>query len=246
MNYQKIYNQIIHRRQQEVITEGYSEKHHIVPRSLGGSDDKENLVKLTAREHFICHYLLVKIYEERTSNWYKMVKAFNMMKTTSNNQERYFNSRLYEALKYAFSETQSFCQSGEKNSQHGTTWINNLKLRKIKKVSLNKLQIELDNGWKKGRCLSNKEFTKERKHGFRLYMIRKLFKKIKKRKIRQAKKEKQILKLTNWYNIYKEVGFNEFVKITGYSYSKPNLVMAFERHVVEFKPQNGKQRKIGV
>jgi len=40
---------------------GYFEKHHIIPKSLGGTDDCSNLVKLTAKEHFICHRLLVKM-----------------------------------------------------------------------------------------------------------------------------------------------------------------------------------------
>lgn len=39
----------------------YHEKHHIVPKSLGGSNDKNNLVRLTFREHYICHRLLVKM-----------------------------------------------------------------------------------------------------------------------------------------------------------------------------------------
>lgn len=39
----------------------YFEKHHAVPRSLGGTDVPENLVKLTAREHFVCHRLLTKM-----------------------------------------------------------------------------------------------------------------------------------------------------------------------------------------
>lgn len=38
---------------------GYVEKHHIIPKSLGGKDTADNLVKLTAREHFICHWLNV-------------------------------------------------------------------------------------------------------------------------------------------------------------------------------------------
>lgn len=52
MNYTKIYNLIIEKRK-VVIPTGYVEEHHIIPRSLGGSDDKSNLVKLTAKEHFI-------------------------------------------------------------------------------------------------------------------------------------------------------------------------------------------------
>lgn len=39
----------------------YTEKHHIIPRSMGGSDSPANLVRLSAREHFICHLLLTKM-----------------------------------------------------------------------------------------------------------------------------------------------------------------------------------------
>ncbi len=47
MNYQKIYNQLIEKRQNQRLTKKdcYVEKHHIVPRSMGGNNDKENLVK---------------------------------------------------------------------------------------------------------------------------------------------------------------------------------------------------------
>ena len=42
-------------------TVGYFERHHIIPKSLGGTNDVDNLVNLTAREHFICHWLLTKM-----------------------------------------------------------------------------------------------------------------------------------------------------------------------------------------
>lgn len=51
----------------------YTEKHHIVPKSLGGNNSKENLVKLTAKEHFICHRLLPKITSGPDRN--KMIYA---------------------------------------------------------------------------------------------------------------------------------------------------------------------------
>lgn len=61
MNYAKIYDSIISRGQsREPI--GYVEKHHIVPRCMGGTDEKENIVSLTPEEHFVCHLLLCKIY----------------------------------------------------------------------------------------------------------------------------------------------------------------------------------------
>lgn len=43
----------------------YFELHHIIPRSLGGSDNANNLVALTFREHFIAHKLLFKIFKNR-------------------------------------------------------------------------------------------------------------------------------------------------------------------------------------
>ncbi len=55
------------------------ENHHIIPRSLGGSNDKSNMVRLAALDHFKCHYLLVKFLEEGSKEQYKMVCAMNLM-----------------------------------------------------------------------------------------------------------------------------------------------------------------------
>lgn len=61
MNYQKIYSSFVsERRLRKPI--GYSELHHILPRSLGGTDDPSNLVRLTAREHYFAHCCLAKIH----------------------------------------------------------------------------------------------------------------------------------------------------------------------------------------
>jgi hypothetical protein len=54
-----------------------SEKHHILPKSLGGNNDKNNLVKLTPKQHFICHRLLVKMTTGIARQ--KMVYAFWIM-----------------------------------------------------------------------------------------------------------------------------------------------------------------------
>ena len=61
MNYKIIYDAIIAFRKSN-IPSGYSEKHHILPRALGGDNSKNNIVRLTAKEHFICHRLLAKIH----------------------------------------------------------------------------------------------------------------------------------------------------------------------------------------
>jgi hypothetical protein len=61
--YTRWYQNIITKALQRVNDDGYFEKHHVVPKSLGVTDDESNLVKLTAKEHFICHRLLVKMTE---------------------------------------------------------------------------------------------------------------------------------------------------------------------------------------
>lgn len=62
MNYQRIYDEFIADRTTKQNFDGYGEKHHIVPRSLGGSNKKSNLIRLTPGDHYFAHTLLVKIY----------------------------------------------------------------------------------------------------------------------------------------------------------------------------------------
>lgn len=45
-----------------------------------------------------------------------------------------------------------------------------------------------------------------------------------------------------YYKIYSLYGFKKFVEITGYKFSKPNLVQRFAKLLPEFIPQNGKKR----
>jgi hypothetical protein len=97
MDYQKIYNTLV-RRGQNRILEGYSEKHHIVPRCLGGTDDAPNLVSLTPEEHYLCHLLLVKIHP----NNIRLVKAAMFMVASNNNVKR--NNKAYGWLKRQYSE----------------------------------------------------------------------------------------------------------------------------------------------
>lgn len=84
MDYAVHYNTLIERAKTRLL-EGYSEQHHVIPRCLGGSDDADNLVSLTAREHFIAHQLLVKIYPDNNS----LVYAAHMMGNTRQNSKSY-------------------------------------------------------------------------------------------------------------------------------------------------------------
>lgn len=104
MNYKKIYDQIIERAKTRHLS-GYKEKHHIIPKCLGGSDDTENLVELTAREHFLCHKLLTAIYPNNN----KIIQALWLMAIGKKRKKHtYFkiSNREYELLKLKFIESQ--------------------------------------------------------------------------------------------------------------------------------------------
>lgn len=77
MNSQKIYDRLIDRARTRQL-DTYVEKHHIIPRCLGGSDDLTNIVELTSEEHFLAHQLLLKL----NPNNYKLAHAAHMMGNT--------------------------------------------------------------------------------------------------------------------------------------------------------------------
>lgn len=85
------YYAIICKAQSRLIQHTYTESHHIIPKSLGGSNKKENLVKLTAREHFVCHWLLTKMVAKCHQS--KMLYAlYCMTHVKTNDQIRYLPS----------------------------------------------------------------------------------------------------------------------------------------------------------
>ena len=79
MNYQKIYQDFIaSRRLREADIVGYSEKHHIVPKALGGGNEKANLIRLTPEDHFFAHCCLAKAHgREMWSALWLMLRTQN-------------------------------------------------------------------------------------------------------------------------------------------------------------------------
>jgi len=96
MNYKKIYDALVDKAKPRGLDksqhEGYFEIHHIVPRSIGGSNEADNLVMFTAREHFIAHILLWKIYPEDSNLFHA---AWMMSNRTLTNR----NSKVYAKLR---------------------------------------------------------------------------------------------------------------------------------------------------
>ena len=108
MNYHRIYNELIENAKQRNWTRKtapeYVEKHHIIPRSLGGSDFADNLVFLTYQEHFLGHWLLYKL--SSGTNKAKMANAWFRMCQSNEFQIR--NGKHYAKARQAFSDNNPF------------------------------------------------------------------------------------------------------------------------------------------
>jgi hypothetical protein len=102
------------------IRDGYLEKHHILPTSLGGKNIVDNLVALSPREHYICHLLLTKMTEGQAK--YKMAFALSMMHKVKNIGEgRYVPSnRLYEYARKQFKIAMGEFWTDENRAIHAT------------------------------------------------------------------------------------------------------------------------------
>lgn len=72
MNYARIYEQLI-RRASGRERHGYMERHHVVPKCMGGGDEKANIVYLSAKEHFVAHKLLVRIHPHVYGLWQALI-----------------------------------------------------------------------------------------------------------------------------------------------------------------------------
>jgi len=146
----------------------YIEKHHIVPKSLGGTDDDDNLVELTAKQHFICHLLLTKMFVPKTREYYKMIHAFCMMDWCKGNTNMLrYTGRVYQKQREEFSIFMSNIQSGEGNNQFGTKWAYNEALKESRRFPK---KSDIPEGWVRGRVLDWNEyfFKKERQRLFSL------------------------------------------------------------------------------
>ena len=121
MDYQKIYNQLIQKRLTDSLSKKdcYCESHNIIPRSEGGSDDDDNKVNLTSREHYIAHLLLAKIYDD-----FKMYSAITYMQTGRHKDRNFkYNNRLFGKMREEFGKKSSERMKGrfvgEKSPMYG-------------------------------------------------------------------------------------------------------------------------------
>jgi 5-methylcytosine-specific restriction endonuclease McrA len=161
--YTKWYFNIIFNAQNRDIS-CYAENHHIIPKSLGGSNKKENLVKLTAREHFICHWLLTKMVNH-TKYKYQMWNAFScMLYRETAEQVRYkVTGRIFENIKKEGSLIKSIKFSGEGNPRYGVRGKDHPSFGKLASSETKQKQSIAHSG--KSRSLESRQKQSEKTKG---------------------------------------------------------------------------------
>ena len=143
MDYRKIYYSLIEKRRVNPITRGmcYCEEHHVLPRSLGGKDEADNLVLLTAREHFVAHLLLAKMYliekGENSKEYRKMAYALWYLLGKHKRKRLVISSRKYEKMKQEFAKVNSKEHRGERHWHYGQHWDEETK-EKIRRAHIGK------------------------------------------------------------------------------------------------------------
>jgi hypothetical protein len=121
----KTYQELIDYVLENPNTNCYTEKHHIVPRCMGGSDDEENLIELSYPQHIMAHYLIA-IENKGTEFYYKNMVALNMMLSFKSkyteedileilSDEEYLN--ILEERKISFAKRMADIKTGRKHSE---------------------------------------------------------------------------------------------------------------------------------
>jgi len=118
-------------------TYGYVEMHHIFPKSFNSdyAKDKDNLVFLSPKEHFICHLCLSKMFTGEFKN--KMVYAFFILKSKNKHQSnRYYSSRFYSLIRKNHFERNQFVRLYLKEN-----------VKYIHKHKTEEIDSFIENGW---------------------------------------------------------------------------------------------------
>lgn len=150
LKYKKWYDQLIFKRKSLSVLRknknniGKYEEHHIIPRCIGGDDTDENRVILLAREHYIAHLLLLKIYESNEQFYDLLLYAWNNMTVKSSNQQRVTSkNKMFQILKQKVGELVSKNMKRRVNMHHPVT-------NEYKKVLIDEVDFYISIGFVRG------------------------------------------------------------------------------------------------
>jgi len=105
--------------------EGYTEKHHILPQSLCGTNVTDNIIVVSPKAHFVLHHILWKAYENFPTQNLPMSTAFHIMqkpnqqKNQNNSYVGHLTAKEYASIRLSMAEARVGLFAGEKNPFFG-------------------------------------------------------------------------------------------------------------------------------
>jgi len=204
MNYKKCYENLIKTRKllnRKKGKEVYYENHHIIPRCLGGTNEKDNLVLLTAKEHYIAHLLLLYCYEDGKIKQKLSYALFQMCRRNKQHQ-RITSTREFEKARKLMSEN----SKGEYGAFYGKTHSDEFKRYRKEQWTGANNPVYIYGVWNKGMKMplmsedEKKKISERVKNFYKtekgLKQIETNRKKCKENFFRKPKTEEQIKKLS--------------------------------------------------
>ena len=204
-------------------------RHHIIPRYMGGSNKKENLVEVTITQHAMLHYCNYQLWgnDEDKLAWmglsgiidkqqvvYEAILLAQRKATVKAKSPEVRKKRLESLHRIGH-------QQGETNSQYGKKWIHNVDLRQSTRIDKD---APIPDGWKPGRVQNFNSYLKKLK--------------IKEQKINNNKKQLQdkIKHFTELYQVYLTKGFQYIKKEYNYDKTQENLILSFRKYANGYEP----------
>lgn len=138
MDYNKIHNQVIERAISENRKRGrdcYYEQHHIKPKCMGGTNRKDNLVLLTAREHFIVHKILPIIYPRYRKELHLALHRMTFSTTDKMKRNYRIGAREFERLRKEIGESLLGDNNPFSNKQHTEKTKETISIKAKKRLS---------------------------------------------------------------------------------------------------------------
>lgn len=193
MTYAEFIRGIIDERGRFGVPRGeYKERHHIIPKCIGGTNDEENLIDLYAREHYVAHKLLVQDNPDCTKLWYALWNMATFKGSTRKREE--ITPEEYEYLRKEFSKR----ISGKNHPNFGT----HLSEERRRFISEFNRQDAKTNLWRWGRVLS--EETKQK-----IAKSRSGIPSATRRKVKQMDKAGECIRVWDYvYQVTQELGFD--------------------------------------
>lgn len=155
--YTKWYWKII---KNNIVEEGYTESHHIIPKCMGGDNHKDNLIRLSARKHYICHLLLTKMVNNKQHKK-SLIYAFMKMCGINNKWQKHrYTAKLYQQHKKIITKE----MSGKNNFFYGKRFTgesNPFYGKKHTKEALLKMKLNRPSALGVNNSFYGKKHTKE-------------------------------------------------------------------------------------